>query len=167
MKTIGLGYCWEELEVGMRVRTLRRTITEADLVAFVSVTGMLEAIFIDATYDSAAGAIRGRFVPGALVYTFIEGFQCQSFFQGTGLALLEVHQRVLKPTFVGDTIHAEIEVTGVRPTSKGARAIVNSSHEVLNQRGECVLTYTATRMMAGRAERDRISDARAPGPQSE
>lgn len=156
MKTVGLGYCWEELSVGMKVRTLRRTITEADLVQFVSVTGMLEAIFIDTTYGEAAGAIAGRFVPAALVYTFIEGFQCQSFFQGTGLALLEVTKRVLKPTFVGDTIHGEIEVTGIRPTSKGGRAIVSSTNDVLNQRGERLITYAATRMMAGRAERDRV-----------
>lgn len=166
MKTVGVGYCWEELEVGMRVRTLSRTITEADLVGFVAVTGMLEAIFIDTTFGETAGAIRGRFVPAALAYTFIEGFQCQSFFQGTGLALLEVAKRVLKPVFVGDTIHGEIEVTGIRPTSKAGRAIVTSTNDVLNQHGERVITYAATRMMAGRAERDRATGAPAPGSSS-
>lgn len=159
MKTVGVGYCWEELKVGDRIRTLRRTITEADLVSFCSVTGMLEAIFIDAAYGAEGGAIKGRFVPGALTYTFIEGFQCQSFFQGTGLALLEVNQKVLKPVFVGDSIHAEIEVTGVRPTSSGGRGIVSSTNDVFNQRGERVMTYAAVRMMAGRAERDRVGES--------
>lgn len=161
MKIIGVGYCWEELAVGDRFRTLRRTITEADLIGFVNVTGMVEAVFIDATFGDHKGAIRGRFVPGALSYTIIEGFQCQSFFQGTGLALLEVEKKVLKPVFVGDTIYAEIEVLGVRPTSRGGRAIVTSMNTICNQDAEAVITYRAVRMMAGRAERDAVG--RAPG----
>ena len=36
--------------------------------------------------------MRGRPVPGALTYTFIEGFILQSMIQGTGLAML-AHRR--------------------------------------------------------------------------
>ena len=52
-------------------------------------------------------------------------------------------------TEVGDKIHALIEVTGVRPTSTGGRAIVDSTIHVFNQRDEEVMTYTARRMLAG------------------
>ena len=52
-------------------------------------------------------------------------------------------------TEVGDTIHALNEVTGVRPTSTGGRAIVDSTIHVFNQRDEEVMTYTARRMLAG------------------
>ena len=58
MQTLGLGFTWEQLSAGQKFRTLNRTITEADLVNFISVTGMLEAIFIDANYEH--GAISGR-----------------------------------------------------------------------------------------------------------
>jgi acyl dehydratase len=156
MKVLGVGYCWEELAVGGQFRTLRRTLTETDLVNFISVTGMTEVIFIDATHGEHKGAIRGRFVPGALTYTMIEGLQCQGFFQGTGLAMLELEQKVVKPVFVGDTIYAEIEVIGIRPTSRGGRAIVSSMNSVRNQSGELVMTYKAVRMMAGRVERDAV-----------
>ena len=37
---IGLGFAWDELEVGYRFRTIGRTVTEADLVIFISITGM-------------------------------------------------------------------------------------------------------------------------------
>ena len=47
---LGHGFYWQELKVGQRMRTLRRTLTETDLVNFISVTGMLEAIFIDKTH---------------------------------------------------------------------------------------------------------------------
>lgn len=147
LQRLGQGYYWQDLAEGMRFETFRRTITEADLVAFTSVTGMLESIFIDATFEE--GAMRGRPVPGALTYTLIEGFLLQSMTQGTGLALLEVHQKLLLPVMVGDTIHAQVEVTSVRPTSRSGRGVVASRIDVFNQRGEQVMTYTATRLIAG------------------
>ena len=49
VRQLGQGFYWQDLQVGQRFRTHRRTITEADLVGFIGVTGMLEAIFIDAT----------------------------------------------------------------------------------------------------------------------
>ena len=151
MQTLGLGFTWEELSPGQKFRTLNRTITEADLMMFVGVTGMVEVIFTDQTFGAEKGAIQGRFVPAALTYSLIEGLLCQSMIQGTGLAMLELHQKILAPVLVGDTIEAQIEVTGIRPTSKSGRAVVDSRIDVFNQRGVLVMTYTATRLLAGRA----------------
>src|SRR5262245_21243026 len=151
MQTLGLGFTWEQLSAGQRFRTLNRTLTETDLVMFTGVTGMLETSFIDHTFGAEKGAIKGQFVPAALTYTLIEGLLCQSMVQGTGLALLEVKLQVRAPVRVGDTVHGEIEITSVRPTSKGNRGIVVSTVDVRNQRGETVMTYETTRMMAGQA----------------
>lgn len=148
IRRMGQGLYWQDLKAGDRFETFRRTVTEADLVNFIGATGMLEAIFIDAHH--AGGAMEGRPVPAALTYTFIEGFILQSMIQGTGLALLEVHQKMVKPVLVGDTIHGEVEVTEVRETSKGGRAVVTSRIDVRNQRAEIVMTYTAARLLAGR-----------------
>ena len=145
---MGQGFVWQDLQVGQQLRTFRRTVTETDLVNFINTTGMLEAIFIEDGYDG--GAIRGRPVPGALTYTLIEGFILQSMIQGTGLAMLELHQKILGPVVVGDTIEALVEVTDIRPTSKGGRAVVTSRIEVYNQRQEQVMVYTAVRLLAGR-----------------
>jgi len=150
MQTLGLGFTFEQLSPGQWFRTLNRTVTETDLVMFTGVTGMLEVIFTDRTFGAEKGAIAGRFVPAALTYSLIEGLICQSMIQGTGLALLALKQEVLAPVRVGDTIHGEIEVTSVRPTSKGNRGIVVSTVEVKNQQGEVVMRYEATRMLAGR-----------------
>jgi len=147
---LGQGFYWQDLAVGQRFRTFRRTVTEADLVAFIGTTGMLEAIFIEEGY--ALGAIAGRPVPGVLTYALIEGFLTQTMIQGTGLAMLELHKRILAPVVVGDTIHARIEVTAIRPTSRADRAIVTSRVDVYNQRDVMVMTYTATRMLAGRPQ---------------
>jgi len=149
MQTLGLGLTWEQLSPGQRFRTLNRSITETDLVLFTGVTGMLEVIFTDRTF-SDKGAIEGQFVPAALTYSLIEGLLCQSMIQGTGLALLELKQQIRAPVRVGDTVHGEIEIVSVRPTSKGNRGIVVSTIDVKNQRDEVVITYEATRMLAGR-----------------
>jgi acyl dehydratase len=145
---LGQGVVWQDISVGQKFRTFRRTVTETDLVNFVSVTGMLEAIFIDANYEGAA--MPGRPVPGALTYALIEGFILQSMIQGTGLAMLELNQIIHAPVNVGDTIWATVEVTEIRPTSKSGRAVVTSRIDVFNQSDVCVMTYTAKRLLAGR-----------------
>lgn len=147
---LGQGFYWQDIQAGQRFETFARTITETDLVNFISCTGMLEAIFIESGYEG--GAIQGRPVPGALTYTLIEGLILQTMIQGTGLAMLELSQKIHGPVVVGDTVHALITVDEVRPTSKSNRAVVTSTIEVFNQRNECVMTYTAKRLLAGRPQ---------------
>ena len=159
MKTVGTGFHWDDLTTGDQFRTLRRTITEPDIVNFIGATGMVETIFTDLTFGEHGGAIEGRVVPAACTYAIIEGLLCQATMQTTGLALLEVEQKILKPVFAGDTLHAEVEVVAVRATSTGNRGIVTTVNNVINQRGETVITYRAVRMMAGRPREDDASAA--------
>ncbi len=145
---MGHGFYFQDLAVGQQFRTFNRTVTEADLVGFIGVTGMLEHMFIDA--EGAQASIGGRPVPAALTYTLIEGFILQSMIQGTGLAMLELTQKIHAAVRVNDTIHATVTVSGIKPTSQGNRAIVDSDIEVYNQRGEHVMSYSARRLLAGR-----------------
>ena len=140
---------WEDLAPGRVGRTLRRTVTEADLVNFIGVTGMTEAIFIDSDYPGKA--IPGRLVPAALTQCLIEGLLFQSVIQGVGLALLECHLKALAPVRVGDSIWATLDILEIKPTSKNNRAVVTSEVTVYNQREEAVLSYTVKRMVAGKA----------------
>ena len=149
LPVMGKGPTWEDLSPGMVGRTLRRTVTEADLVNFIGATGMVEAIFIDADYPGKA--IPGRLVPAALTQCLIEGLLFQSVIQGVGLALLEVHLKALAPVRVGDSIWATLEITEIRPTSRNNRAVVASEVKVYNQAEEPVLVYTVKRMVAGRS----------------
>jgi acyl dehydratase len=148
LPVMGLGPTWEELTPGIVGRTLRRTVTEADLVNFIGATGMLEAIFIDADYPDAA--IPGRLVPGALTMCLAEGMLFQTVVQGVGLALLELHMKAHAPVRVGDHVWATLEIRDIRPTSKGNRAVVSSTVRVYNQDETLVLSYEVTRMLKGR-----------------
>lgn len=141
---IGRGFCYEDLKVGMRFRTHRRTIAESDLAAFVNLTWLTEELFT--VEDDSQRAIKGRAVPGALVYSFAEGLLLPSM-QDTGLAFLGATLEVKGPTVVGDTIHVEVEVTEARLTSKGDRGLVRFANKVVNQRGETILAYDPLRML--------------------
>jgi acyl dehydratase len=44
-----------------------------------------------------------------------------------------------------------VEVVAIKPTSRGNRAVVTTMNNIVNQRGDTVITYKAVRMMAGRA----------------
>lgn len=160
MKLLGEGFRWNDLEIGQQFRTFGRTITETDIVNFISCAGMLESLFVDAEYRARHSAIPGRPAPAALVYALSEGLVLNATAQGTGLAFLHMELNVAGPVLQGDTIHVEIEVIEVRPASKGGRGLVRTRNRVVNQRGETVITYTPLRLMEGRPE-DEAEPARA------
>lgn len=143
MRVVGRGLAFEELGVGFKFRTHRRTILEADLAAFANLTWLTEELFTVADKD------KPRLVPGALVYSFAEGLLLPTM-QDTGLAFLNATLDVKAPTHVGDTIHVECEVLEQRPASKGERGLVRFANKVLNQRGEVVLEYNPLRLLKKR-----------------
>jgi acyl dehydratase len=146
---VGRGFCFEDLPTGFRFRTHRRTIAEADLSAFVNLTWLTEELFTVA--DDSGRSIKGRAVPGALVYAFAEGLLLPTM-QDTGLAFLGATLEVRRPTVVGDTIHVEAEVIEHRLTSKGDRGLVRFANKVLNQCGEVVLEYNPLRLLKRRTD---------------
>lgn len=150
MKLLGEGFYWNDLTVGDRFQTFGRTITETDIVNFVSTAGMLESLFVDAEYRAAHSAISGRPAPAALVLSLAEGLVLNATAQGTGLAFLHMEMNVEGPVLQGDTIHVEIEITEIRPAKKAGRGLVRTRNRILNQRDETVITYTPLRLMAGR-----------------
>ncbi|HVY43644.1 MAG: MaoC family dehydratase N-terminal domain-containing protein [Bacteroidota bacterium] len=152
MKLLGQGMYWQDMKVGDKYKTYGRTITETDIVNFISCTGFLEVLFTDMEYVREHSAIKGRLAPGALVYALAEGLSMLGTIQGTGLAFLGMELDVKGPTFAGDTIHVEIEVIEQRAASKGGRGLVRTRNSVINQRGETVLVFTPLRLMAGRPQ---------------
>ena len=142
---VGRGFWFEDLSIGFRFRTHRRTINESDLAGFVNLSWLTEELFT-VTEGREGMAIGGRPVPGALVYAFAEGLLLPTM-QDTGLAFLNATLDVKRPTLVGDTIHVEAEVVEHRLTSKGDRGLVRFANRVVNQRGETVLEYNPLRLL--------------------
>jgi len=152
VKQLGEGWNWRDLKVGDKFVTYGRTLFEADLLNFVTLCGFSEELFTNKEYIASHAPMKGGHpVPGALVFSMAEGLVIPTTLQGTGLAFLSMGFDIKGPTYVGDTIHVEITVSELKPTSKNAtRALVRTTNDVKNQKGETVLVYTPLRMMQGR-----------------
>ena len=144
------GRTWEEMTPGSVFRTARRTVTEADLIAFITWGGFNEPLFYDAAH-AAAGGYRGRLIPGAMIYCMAEGLILQTnVLNGTGLAFMHMELTVHRPVFVGDTLHALVRTDESRASSKPGRGVVTATVSVRNQRDEEVLVFSPVRLIRGR-----------------
>jgi len=159
------GLRWEDMPVGHSVSTPARTVTEADLVAFVTSAGFFEPLFLDARAAADVSPYEGRLVPGALTFVFAEGLVLQTgVLHGTGMAFLGAELTVRAPVYVGDTIDVRAEVTESRPSRTPGRGVVTTRNEVRNQRGEVVLVYTPTRLVRGRDSDPQTATDEGPDP---
>lgn len=133
--------------LGSRWRTQRRTITEFDLMSFVTTCGFNEALFLDGAAARELG-FKGRVIPGALTLSIAEGLVISSgALSGTGMAFLGGEIQVKAPVFVGDTLEVWVEVTAAKMTSRSDRGVVTTRNEVRNQDDELVMVFTPSRMI--------------------
>ncbi|MBO3682252.1 MaoC family dehydratase N-terminal domain-containing protein [Streptomyces sp. NEAU-YJ-81] len=142
---------FEDFTEGLVIETLRRTITEPDLVGFVQIAGLFEEIWLDAGKSARIG-LGGRAVPGGLTFVISEGLLVLTGSMGNAVGMLGVDNlRWSHPVCVGDTVHGRSKVTEARrSSSKPDRGVVSITHELLNQDNEVVLSYSSTRLIAAR-----------------
>ncbi|MEU7811656.1 MaoC/PaaZ C-terminal domain-containing protein [Pseudonocardia sp. NPDC049154] len=144
------GKTWEEMTEGSAFRTAKRTVTEADLIQFITWGGFNEPLFYDNSH-AAAGGYSGRLIPGAMIYCIAEGLILQTnVLNGTGLAFMHMELSVKRPVYVGDTLHAIVRTTESRASSKPGRGVVTAHVSVRNQRDEEVLVFTPVRLIRGK-----------------
>ena len=142
------GVSFEGHKVGDVYKTLARTVSDFEILQFVTLTGFTEPLFMDMEYVKKESLFGRRAAPGALTFCLSEGLVMQTgVIHGTGMAWLGAELRITAPVLEGDTIRVEVEVTGKRETKKTDRGIVTYRHRVLNQRDEVVLEATVQRMI--------------------
>lgn len=105
---------WDDLQPGSGWTTCSRTVTEADLSAFINLAWLTEPLFTD--HDNPIGAAAaGRLVQGS-----------------------------------SDTLRVRSRVSELKETRKPDRGLVKFDNEVVNQKGEVVMAYSALRMLRRR-----------------
>lgn len=126
-----------ELAIGQKARSRGRTITETDVVNFCGLTGNWLEIHSNAEFSKKT-LFGQRVVQGGLVFVISNALF--SFDSAVVEAFYGVDKlRFLKPTFIGDTLHAESEITAMR--EKGDKhGVVTARLSAINQRGETVLS---------------------------
>ncbi len=137
-KTRGLYF--EEFEVGQRITTSGRTITEADVVAFAGLSGDYNAIHTDVEYSRSTPFGR-RVAHGLLGVSIASGLAVNTgLMEGTVIAFREISAwKFSLPIFIGDTIHVVMEIieTKAMPRLGGGSVVINQ--EVINQDDKTVM----------------------------
>lgn len=144
---------FDDMVVGRKLVSPRRTITEADVIAFAGVSGDYNPLHVDEVF-AKSGHFGGRVAHGALVLSIVTGLRQQMpTFRGSLKALLELRSwRFLKPVFFGDTICAVSTVIEARATSRPDQGVVVQRVDVVNQRGEIVQSGDLVSLMARQAQ---------------
>jgi len=128
----------EDFEVGMTFETPRRTVTEADVVAFAGVSGDFNPLHTDEEF-AKNGPFGRRIGHGVLTLAILTGLWDRlGFLTGSVEAFYGIDKlRFTRPVFFGDSLRATVKV--VDKKEREANGMIVFSNEVVNQRGETVL----------------------------
>jgi acyl dehydratase len=126
---------FDRLQEGVRFRSRGRTIAEADLVAFSSLTGDFHPLHTDAEW-AAESEFGGRVAHGALLLSYCVGLVP---FDPEYVLALRGFERVAfkRPVRIGDTIHVEGELESKKELDAAAGLVV-FAWKIVNQRSEVV-----------------------------
>lgn len=142
----------EDIEVGQEGTSARRTVTEADVMAFCGVSGDFNPLHTDELFIREETPFRGRIAHGLLVLAISSGLRSEAD-DWLVIAYLEAQRRFLAPTYPGDTIEARWRVESVRRSrSRPETGVVTLSVEVVNQDGEVVQAGTDVLLVGARTE---------------
>lgn len=145
------GRIFEEFSVGDQFETHGRTLTESDLVSFCGLVGDYEPIHADEEFARKSPVGR-RIMQGSLVTSVVDGLISRmGLFEGTAITFLACTWEFKAPVFIGDTVRAQLRVSGARPSKKGGRGIVVFAVTVLNQSHQPVVTGSWTMMVVGQS----------------
>jgi len=132
------GLWFEDFAVGDRHPTPARTVTEADVSAFASLSGDQNPIHTDEAFARRT-PFRRRVAHGLLVQSIVSGLAHRTaIFEGTIVAIAEMLVRFEAPVFFGDTVRAELEVVERDPQPGARRGWVRFEVRVWNQDGRAV-----------------------------
>lgn len=131
-------YYFDDYTLGEKFVTVGRTITEGDVYLFAGITGDHNPLHTDEEFGKTT-PFGHRIAHGMLVTAIVNGLWCRlGLNDGSAIGLLETKQKYVKPVLFGDTVHGEIEVIELKPTSKPGRGVVRYKINTVNQRYEVV-----------------------------
>lgn len=142
------GQYFEEFQLGQKLETVGRTITETDVVNFSALSGDYNRIHTDAAY-AANTPFGQRIAHGLCVSAIASGLMVRTnIMEGTVLAFREINEwKFSKPVFFGDTIHVSSEVVELKSLPRVGGGAVTIKLDVINQKGDVCQTGRWTMLM--------------------
>jgi len=131
------GLYFEEFFAGQKVTTVGRTVTEYDINTFAGLSGDYNQIHTDAEFSKNT-SIGQRIAHGILGLSIASGLAMRTgILEGTVIVFREIAEwKFVKPVFINDTIHVELEVKETKALPRIGGGSVTITLEVKNQNNE-------------------------------
>ena len=154
---------FENLAVGDSWKSLGRTITESDVVNFAGMTGDYDPLHMD--HEFARETPFGKPIAHGLLGLSLVAGLSSHFPSVRTIAFMKIENwEFLKPIYIGDTVHAETEVTGKRMNGRRT-GCVTWCRRLVNQSGDVVQSGTfETLVSVKQVQRNRPKVAPQPAP---
>ncbi len=132
-----MSYTIEQMTIG-QTASFRKTITETDVINFASASGDMNPVHID-QLAAEESIFKNRVAHGILVSGLISAVLGTKL-PGPGTIYLGQELRFTRPTYIGDTIMATVEVIEI----DHAKGRVRLNTTCTNQAGDVVVKGAAT-----------------------
>lgn len=129
-------WMYEEFEVGKKIRSIRRTLSEGESMQFNALVMDMHPYVADEIFAKEEGVFQRRLVAGAFVFSVGLGLMAHNNIHTFSYGYDKL--RFIKPVFIGDTIYTVRTHMEKRPKYKEL-GLVKVSYEVYKNEGELVL----------------------------
>jgi len=127
---------YEDFDVGHRIRSLRRTLSEGESMQFNALVADMHPYVADELFARREGVFGKRLVAGAFVFSAGLGLVATNCVNAFSYGYDKL--RFIKPTFIGDTIYTIRTNLEKRPKYQDL-GLTRASYEVFKGEGELVL----------------------------
>lgn len=147
------GLYFEEFSVGQTIMTKTRKILDNDIMTFALLSGDDNRIHTDEEF-SKAGPFGQRIAHGLLGLSIASGLAWQTgILDGTVIAFREIDDwKFIKPVFIGDEVHAELNVNEAKALPRIGGGSVVIAAELKNQKGEICMKGNWTMLIASKPQ---------------
>lgn len=143
---------FDDLAVGDEWESPRRTVTEADVVAFAGLSGDFNPIHVD--HEFARKHPFGKPVAhGLLGFAIASGLASNAPRVETLAFLTILEWNFALPIGFGDTIHVVSRVNALEPRGRGRRGVVTWERLLINQHGKTVQHGRTQTLVSARRSR--------------
>ena len=124
---------WEDFEIGHRIRTIRRTLTEGESATFNNLVVDIHPYVSDDVFAVREGLFKRRLVAGAFVFSAGIGLVATNWLQAFSYGYDRL--RFVKPVFIGDTIYT-IRTNLAKEPKYPDRGLTRAKYEIFKGEGE-------------------------------